>query len=123
MTTIPGQQTEQAAQTTARIVPENDSRLAQLLSLYPNLKTAADDAARQLKDVTDAIKAELAAAGQGSPRVEVHAHGLQSMALVHTERWTLDAKRMKAENPLLYVQYAKKGESWTLKPLAAGGEG
>lgn len=56
------------------------SRLDDLLATYAELKPQADEAASRLKTVTDAIKAELAAAAPGAQRVDV-----QHVALVMPE--------------------------------------
>lgn len=103
------------------VTPAADSRLEQLHAVYAGKKAAADAAAKELKDVTDAIKAELTAAAPGQERVSlVGSYGPQ-LDLAYVERWTFDSTRFKADDPVTYVQYAKKGGSWRLE-AAKGGE-
>jgi hypothetical protein len=96
------------------------SRLEELLAAYAQLKPQADDLETRLKAITDAIKAELHAAAPKETKVEVaHAVLAQPLRLSFVERWDLDAKRMKAENPALYVAYARKGGRWELRGVKA----
>jgi hypothetical protein len=95
-----------------------ESRLEQLQAMYPDLKAKAEAAAKQLKDCTDAIKLELTAAAPGATRVDLaagrHGPGLQ---LTYAERWTVDAGRLKREDPTTYVLFAKKSGAWSLRPV------
>jgi hypothetical protein len=100
--------------------PEPGSRLDDLLAVYAELKPQADEIAARLKTVTDAIKAELMTAAPGAQRVDVaHAALAQPLRLSYVETWTLDTKRLKAENAALYVAYARKGGSWQLRGRSA----
>lgn len=92
------------------------SRLDDLLAIYAQLKPAADETAARLKTVTDAIKSELMAAAPEARRIDVaHAALPQPLRLSYVESWTLDTKRLKADDPATYVQYARKGGSWQLR--------
>jgi hypothetical protein len=96
------------------------SRLEDLLATYAPLKPQADELADRLKSVTDAIKAELTAAAPDALKIDVAHEALAApLRLSYVESWTLDTKRLKAEQPALYVTYARKGGKWVLK--AAGG--
>lgn len=94
------------------------SRLDDLLASYAELKPKADELAERLKGVTDAIKSELTAAQPGAQRIDVAhpalAHGLR---LTYVERWTLDSKALKADDPETYVRYARKGGAWQLRGI------
>lgn len=95
------------------------TRLAELHAAYPDLKAAADEAARRLKACTDGIKAELTALNGETHRFRLSTAGLPSLDLSYVERWNFDSKKLKAEDPTTYVRYAKKSGAWTLR--AAGG--
>jgi hypothetical protein len=102
----------------ATVVPE--SRLDGLLAVYAHLKPEADEAATRLKTVTDAIKAELMAAAPEARKIDVtHAALPQTLRLSFVERWELDAKRMKAEDPETYVRFARQGGRWELRGVKA----
>lgn len=94
-----------------------DTRLARLHAQYPELKAAADAAAKAFKDCTDGIKLEISTLTGGALRAELAANGTGSpaLALTYGERWTLDSKRLKAEDPDAYVAFAKPSGTWTLK--------
>lgn len=92
------------------------SRLDDLLATYAQLKPEADETAARLKSVADAIKVELTASAPQALRIDVaHAALTQPLRLLYVESWTLDAKRLKAEDPATYVRYARKGGSWQLR--------
>lgn len=96
------------------------SRLDDLLAAYAELKPRADEAATRLKAVTDAIKAELTAAAPGAERIDVAHNALaQPLRLAYVEKWTVDTKALKADDPETYVRYARKGGSWVLRGLTA----
>jgi hypothetical protein len=82
-------------QPAAQIQAPPESRLAQLQASYPD---------------------------PGASRVDLAggAHG-PALQLTYSESWRVDATRLKAEQPVLYVQYAKKSGSWSLAE-AKGGE-
>lgn len=98
------------------------TRLAELHAAYPDLKAAADEADARLKACTDGIKAELTAISGEDRKIILSTAGLPRLGLTYVERWNLDSKKLKATDPETWVRYAKKSGSWTLKPLAAGGE-
>lgn len=105
------------------VVAEQGTRLEQLHAAYADAKAAADEAAARLKAITDALKVELtAAAGPEARRIELTSGPGPALRLTYTESWRLDSKRLKAEHPETWVAYAKKGGSWTLKAVTAGGE-
>lgn len=101
------------------VVADPDTRLAQLHASYADAKARADEAAKQLKAITDAIKVELNTAAPEETRVELRGDAGPGLVLRYTERWTLDSKKMKAEDPLTYVRYARKGGSWSLSQVRA----
>lgn len=105
------------------VKPTPDSRLEQLHAQYATAKAEADRANEVLKAITDAIKLEVTqAAPDGEARIDLHsAHG-PALRLSYIESWRLDSKRLKADNPGIYVKYAKKSGAWQLKAVAGGGE-
>lgn len=98
----------------------SDERLAQLHSLYADLRAKSDAAAKELKVVTDAIKVELTSRDAEARRFTLVGEHGPALALTYSTRWTLDSKRMKAEHPELYVQFAKQSGSWSLRPATGG---
>jgi hypothetical protein len=95
---------------------EPGSRLEDLLATYAHLKPQADEAATRLKSVTDAIKAELQALAPDATRIEVAHEALpQALRLSYIESWSLDTKALKAEDPVTYVRFARKGGKWELR--------
>jgi hypothetical protein len=113
---------EQPMEPPLSVVPEEGSRLAQLHAAYPDAKAAADEAASRLKGITDAIKAELNAQAPDKSRLVLKSPHGPALALTYAESWRIDATRLKKENPLIYVTYAKKSGSWSLRAVR-GGEG
>lgn len=96
------------------------SRLDDLLAMYAQLKPQVDENATRLKAVTDAIKIELMAASPQARRIEVgHPALVQPLRLSYVESWTLDTKRLKAEDPATYVRYARKGGKWELRGVTS----
>lgn len=116
--------TQPEQQTPAPTVVDSsaDDRLAQLHAQYADLKAAADEAASRFKACTDAIKYALQQrAAEGAQKITLVGNSGPALALTYTERWTIDSRKLKAEDPLTYVKYAKKGGSWSLR-VAQGGE-
>lgn len=104
----------------ARATVEPGSRLEDLLATYAHLKPQTDELETRLKSVTDAIKAELAAAVPGAQKIEVaHAALPQPLRLSWVPRWELDTKALKAEDPETYVRYARQGGRWELRGVKA----
>jgi hypothetical protein len=100
-----------------------DTRLAQLQEQYAQAKADADEANSRLKAITDALKVELTTVAPEQARIQlVGGEGRPALRLAYSESWRVDAKRLKAEQPVLYVQYAKKSGSWSLKAVQSGGE-
>lgn len=101
---------------TGPVVPDKDSRLEQLCAEYARLKPNVDEKSERLKTVTDAIKAELAAARPGESRVTLVSSKLPNpLKLVAKEAMRLDTKALKANDPYYYAKYAKKTTSWELR--------
>lgn len=96
------------------VVAQADTKLAQLQAAYPDAKAAADAAAATLKAITDGIKFELSQAAPDQTRIELTGTAGPTLRLAYSERWTLDSKRMKAEDPETYVRFARKGGAWSL---------
>lgn len=102
------------------VVPPTGSRLEQLHAQYADAKAAADGAAERLKAITDALKVELqTAAGAQASRIDLVGAAGPPLRMTYSETWRLDSTRLKADNPELYVRYAKKSGSWRLVALKA----
>jgi len=113
-----------------RILTEPGTRLQQLHAAYDQAKADADAAAERLKGISDAIKLELSnnlqSSSPGSTKVLLTGtEGATPLQLTYVESWRVDAKKLKAENPLAYVTYAVKSGSWRLSAVkstnASGG--
>lgn len=109
----------QIAQSATQVPATTTRKLAQLHALYAERKAAADEATKQLKAVTDAIKIELTTAAPGQTRIELVGKNGPPLSLVHSRPWTFDSKRFKADDPARWVAYAKQGDKWTLKVLGS----
>lgn len=89
------------------VTPVPGSRLEQLVASYETLKARRDEAAAAFDDCAAAIKAEVRAAFPaevafaiaGSPH-------WPALRLTWSRPWRLDSKRMRREDPQLYVRYA-----------------
>lgn len=105
------------------VQPDQGTRLEQLHAAYADAKAAADDTAARLKAIVDAIKVELTnAAPEGTPAVELRGTGGPALRVTWTTSWRFDSKRLKADNPELYVRYAKQSGTWVLKAVKVGDE-
>lgn len=100
------------------------SRLEQLAEEYAAAKPALDEAKARLELITDAIKIELITAAPGVNKVDFNAPALTApLRLLAKTAWRLDSSRLKAENPEMYVRYAKQSAYWELRPVPAGRAG
>lgn len=103
------------------VEPAAETRLAQLHAAYADAKAAADAAAERLKTITDGIKAELAAlAPEGTTRVDLGGAFGPTLRLAYAERVTFDSRKLKIDDPELYVRYAKFGGAWSLRAVTGG---
>ena len=99
-------------------------RLRTLHAEYTGLKVAADAAAAALKVVTDALKQELSAVAVGADRIVLPAtDSAPALRLARQETWRLDSTRLKRDALETWVRYAKKSESWVLRPIAPTEDG
>jgi hypothetical protein len=100
-----------------RVVVQPGTRLEALYAQYDELESAAKNASARFEDLKTAIKAELSttvSAGTTAISGDCASVGL-TLELSYVESWRLDTNRFKEEHPGLYVAYAKKSGSWTLK--------
>ena len=107
------------------VTPNPGTRLEQLQAAYADAKAAADEAGSRLKLITDGIKAELVAqAPEGHTRIGLRGEHGPALQLTYSESWRIDATKLKAEDPVTYVRYAKKSGSWSLRAIgpSAGGD-
>lgn len=119
--------TEQTTQPEAQagpvaVTPPADSKLEQLHALYGPAKERAEAATAELKQITDAIKAELQAATGNAERAVLSSPYGPPLALTYSESWRVDAKKLKADRPDVYVLFAKQSGSWSLRPASGGGQ-
>ena len=101
------------------------SRLAALLDAYPAAKAMADEAAAQLKAITDGIKLEASQQAPDQPKVTICPAGgseAPTLELDYRESWRIDSRKLKAEDPETYVRYAKKSGAWYLNVAKGGAE-
>jgi hypothetical protein len=96
------------------------SRMIALRAEYAAAKQAADAAAERFNAAKAKIRAALSEATNGALRSALHVPGFKPLTLTYGERWTVDSKALKAEQPLTYVQYAKLGSSWTVAESKGG---
>jgi len=105
-----------------KVDPESDSKLALLLTMYARAKEESNAASELADEYQSQIKkAILEAAGDDVPdSFDIAADpmgGYPAFTFSYTEpSWVLDSKRMKAEAPETYVEYAKQTRGfWTFK--------
>lgn len=107
--------------TVETVVAGAGTRLEQLQAAYVDAKAEADAATAHLKTITDGLKVELSqAAPEGVARIELAAGAGPALRLSYSESWRVDARKLKAEDPLTYARYAKKSGSWSLRVVAGG---
>lgn len=90
------------------------SSLADLRVAYAEAAAAKKRADEREAGLKAKLKAALTEASGGALRSALHVPGFPPVLLTYSERWTVDSKALKAEQPLVYVQYAKQGTAWTL---------
>jgi hypothetical protein len=96
--------------------PEPDTRLDQLAAEYAALAPLAKEYNDRLNEIKDGIKAELANAAPGATKVLLTSSYLEKpLQLSARSEWRLDSKRLKAEHPATWVEYAKQTTSWRLE--------
>ncbi|HEY2086401.1 MAG TPA: hypothetical protein VGH54_10315 [Mycobacterium sp.] len=101
------------------ITPAPDSRLEQLVSQYEMAQAEAKKAADDLKAITDAIKLEMTNAAPGETEIDLVSDQLaRPLRLSNVTGWRVDAKKLKAEAPEVYVRYAVQTSSWRLAPVS-----
>lgn len=88
--------------------------LADLRSRYAELKAAKDKATEEFDAVKSKLQGKLSEATDGATRAVLYVDGFKPMNLTYSEPWTVDSKRLQAEQPLIYVQYARQGKRWTM---------
>lgn len=94
-------------------------RLDQLIAVYARLKPQVDELTNQLKLVTTAIKATLQEAAVGKTQVDVVSPVMTDgvLRMVWKSQRRLDSKRLKAEMPWVYEQYAVASGHWELRKV------
>lgn len=93
---------------------DTTSSLADLRVAYAEAAAAKKRADEREAGLKAKLKAALTEATGGALRSALHVPGFPPVLLTYSERWTVDSKALKAEQPVIYVQYAKQGSSWTL---------
>lgn len=97
---------------------EPGTRLEQLRAEYDEAK-AAEAAAKERADMlTAAIKAEGASVHPGATVIDIVTPGKPALRMSWRAPWRIDEKRLKAEDPVTYVKYAKQGGYWELRAVA-----
>jgi hypothetical protein len=101
------------------VEPAANSRLEALLTLLPHMKGDADAARAKLDELMKAIGEELGRLPvQPTHAFDVPAHP-RGLYPAMTRYWTpqrrLDSKRLRAELPGTWDEYATEGGHWTLR--------
>lgn len=91
-----------------------DTELAELRARYADLKRIKDAATEEFDAVKSKLQHQLSEATNGATRAVLYVDGHKPMNLTYSEPWTVDSKRLQAEQPLIYVQYARQGKRWTM---------
>lgn len=65
--------------------------------------------------ITDAIKLELTQAAPEDRKIALVGNAGSTLRLTYVESWWIDSRKLKAEDPETYVQYARKSGTWTLR--------
>lgn len=100
------------------IIPATDSRLDQLAALYAELKPQFEELKERLDEITEGIKTELRTAAPEHSNLLLNSpHLTKPLRLQLVTQWRVDSPRLKAEQPELYVHYARKSEFWRLAPV------
>ena len=100
--------------------PEPESRLEQLTARYDEVKKAEKAAKDAAQELTDAIKAELTRLCPGAPEILLHSAYLSApLQLKNIPTVRFDAKRCKAEYPIVYSAFAKFGSEWRLSRITS----
>ncbi len=99
------------------VTAQPGSRLEELLAAYEPLKAAAEEAAERFKSLTDAIKNEITAAcPDGTARVSIAGTpGLPRLTMAWIKSWRVDSRKLKEEQPYLWVKYSKESSYWELR--------
>lgn len=95
------------------------SRLEQLLASYESAKAAAEEAKARFEAITDAVKAELAAAAPPGTTEMLLAGppGLPRLRMSWKRPYRFDTKRFREEHPKMYVRYEVRGGHWELRQV------
>lgn len=102
------------------ITPQPETRLEALTAQYDLAKAEVDKAGEALKAITDGIKHELRTAAPGETSILLTSDLLaRPLLLAQIESWRVDAKKLKAEDPLTYVRFATKSFSWSMRPVSS----
>lgn len=96
-------------------------RLDALLQQRDAAKTEADKAKAALSAIEDGIKYELGRSlEEGETKIKVTGSGLaRALQLAYVPRWEFNVKRLKAEHPRTYVEYAERNGSWKLTEVGS----
>lgn len=97
------------------LVPHStEDALVALRREYDDAKAEAAAAAERFDTAKSKLQQALSEATNGAYRAELRVPGYRPMTLIYTEPWRIDSKRLQAEQPAVYVEYAKRGSQWTL---------
>lgn len=93
---------------------DDPAKLRDLRAEYAEASKLAKAAEERFKAAKGKLQTALAEASGGAYRAALVVPGYKPVNLTYSEPWTLDTKRLKAEQPGLYVEYAVQGHRWTL---------
>ena len=100
-------------------IAEPESRLEQLAARYEAVALAKKEAEAALKEITDAIKAELTTLHPGAREIFLSSSFLtRPLQLQAIDSWRIDSKALKKAEPQTWVRFAGQSTSWRLQQLA-----
>lgn len=94
------------------------TRIEELLASYEPAKAAKEESAARFEAITDALKAEMAAAApRGSTDITLSSQspGLPRLRLHWSRPRRFNSKRFMHDHPALYVRYEERGGQWGLR--------
>lgn len=99
-----------------------DTEVGQIHAMYVQAKAQADEAVERADLLKAALKSNLAAMDPEATRVTLRTRGVdQSLVLRAQTSTTVDTKKLKAEKPHIWAEFARESVSWRLEFERGGG--
>lgn len=97
---------------------EPGSRLDQLSARWAALKPVVDAAQAELKELSDAIKVELAQARPDAGDIRLTAGHIAGALRFYAKPTTrFDTTALRAEQPAVYENFVRRGTAWELRQV------